>query len=102
MGYEAPDALRRAVQAVRPRISQANVLDLGRGTGLAGVRFKACSDSLVGVDLSPEMVEIARGRTIYDKLEVAEITEWLHRRVQSFDLIIACDTLIYFGDSARS
>ncbi|MDA0207524.1 MAG: hypothetical protein O3A53_19435 [Acidobacteria bacterium] len=56
LGYQAPDALRRAVQSVRPRISQASVLDLGCGTGLAGVQFKACSDSLVGVDLSPEMV----------------------------------------------
>jgi predicted TPR repeat methyltransferase len=65
---------------------------------LAGVQFKAYSDSLVGVDLSPEMVEIARSRNIYDKLEVAEITEWLNRSAQSFDLIIACDTLIYFGD----
>ena len=101
LGYQAPDALRRTVQSARPRISQASVLDLGCGTGLAGVQFKACSDSLVGVDLSPEMVEIARGRNIYDELEVAEITEWLSRSVQSFDLIIACDTLIYFGDLSQ-
>jgi predicted TPR repeat methyltransferase len=55
----------------------------------------------VGIDLSPEMVDLARARSIYDHLEVAEITEWLGRSQQQFDLIVACDCLIYFGDLSQ-
>jgi predicted TPR repeat methyltransferase len=34
-------------------------------------------------------------------LEVAEITEWLGRNPQQFDLIVACDCFIYFGDLSQ-
>jgi predicted TPR repeat methyltransferase len=44
------------------------------------------------------MVELARARNLYDRLEVAEITAWLGRSQQQFDLIVACDCFIYFGD----
>jgi predicted TPR repeat methyltransferase len=50
------------------------------------------------VDLSPEMIELARARNIYDQLEVAEITGWLAANKDHFDLMAACDCLIYFGD----
>jgi predicted TPR repeat methyltransferase len=53
---------------------------------------------MTGVDLSPEMIELARARNIYDRLEVAEITRWLGGNQDHFDLIVACDCLIYFGD----
>jgi predicted TPR repeat methyltransferase len=46
------------------------------------------------------MVEKARARGIYDWLDVAEITDWLSRNQEQYDLIVACDTLIYFGDLA--
>jgi len=44
------------------------------------------------------MIELARARNIYDRLEVAEITRWLTENRDNFDLIAACDCLIYFGD----
>jgi len=42
----------------------------------------------------------ARARAIYDQLDVGEITAWLAACTQRYDLIVACDTLIYFGDLA--
>jgi predicted TPR repeat methyltransferase len=44
------------------------------------------------------MITKAREREIYDRLEVAEVTDWVNRAQESFDLIVACDTFIYFGD----
>lgn len=44
------------------------------------------------------MIELARKRNVYDRLEVAEITRWLSAGQDHFDLIAACDCLIYFGD----
>jgi predicted TPR repeat methyltransferase len=74
------------------------VLDLGCGSGLGGVTFRPRAASLAGVDLSPEMIELAKARNLYDSLEVAEITEWLGRDSDLFDLIVSTDCIIYFGD----
>ena len=75
-----------------------NTLDLGCGSGLAGVSLRPLSSRMVGIDLSPEMIELARAREIYDQLAVAEITDWLDQTDEQFDIIAACDCLIYFGD----
>ena len=75
------------------------MLDLGCGTGLCGELWRERAARLVGVDLSPDMIARARARGVYDQLETAEITRWLVRATSDrFDLVIACDTLIYFGD----
>jgi predicted TPR repeat methyltransferase len=65
---------------------------------LSGIALKQWAAQMTGVDLSPEMIELARARNIYDRLEIGEITEWLHRTGETFDLILSCDCLIYFGD----
>jgi predicted TPR repeat methyltransferase len=44
------------------------------------------------------MIELARARNIYDRLEIAEITGWLNQGDSLFDLIVSSDCLIYFGD----
>ena len=49
------------------------ILDLGCGTGLAGLAFQPLAARLDGVDLSPAMIEKARARGIYDHLDVADL-----------------------------
>ena len=79
-----------------------DVLDLGCGTGLNGVQWRPQARRLVGVDLSEPMVVRTRARRQYDVLETAEITAWLAREpTERFDVIVACDTLIYFWDLAQ-
>ena len=53
---------------------------------------------LVGVDLSSGMLEHARHKQIYTDLAQAELTEFLGAQRQTFDVIVAADTLVYFGD----
>jgi predicted TPR repeat methyltransferase len=54
------------------------------------------------VDLSGAMLEIARGRGLYDELVREEIGDWLARQAPaSLDLILALDVLIYVGDLDR-
>jgi predicted TPR repeat methyltransferase len=100
LGYQAPERLSALLKTVLGERSGLRVLDLGCGTGLSGFRLKPWAAHLTGVDLSPEMVEQARARAIYDRLEVAELTSWLAQDQNYYDLIVACDTLIYFGDLA--
>lgn len=99
----------------------SRILDLGCGTGLAGVQLAAWLESLGwegreaclwGVDLSPKMLEKAQRRDLYQYLYVAEITAWLERNEGTavledevadsdevcFDVILAADVLCYFGD----
>ncbi len=77
----------------------AAVFDLGWGTGLNGARWRSHTGELAGVDLSATMVARARERAIYDQPHQAELTQWLREAPgHRFDLVLACDTLIYFGD----
>ncbi len=98
LGYEGPEHLTVAISDAIGDRRKLSILDLGCGTGLAGERVKDRAANLVGIDLSAEMIERADERKIYDRLEVAEVTNWLNQATESFDLIVACDTFIYFGD----
>src|SRR5690242_3490326 len=99
--YKGPERLFDGIKAALGERSGLRVLDLGCGSGFAGVVLKPISARLIGIDLSPDMIELARKRAIYDVLEVAEITDWLDRTSEHFDLISCCDCLIYFGDLRR-
>ena len=99
--YRGPERLVELVTTVLGPRSGLAILDLGCGSGLAGIRLKPLASLLTGIDLSPEMLELARKREIYDRLELAEITAWLEAGSEQFDLITACDCLIYFGDLNR-
>ena len=98
LGYQGPERIDQGIKSVMGDRSALSILDLGCGSGLVGVAFKNRAAQLVGVDLSPEMIELAKARNIYDRLEIAEITDWLNRTNERFDLIISCDCLIYFAD----
>ncbi len=74
------------------------VLDAGCGTGLCGPLLRPYASRLVGVDLSAGMLEHARQKQIYTELSQAELTEFLASHSQTFDVIVAADTLVYFGD----
>ena len=96
--YQGPERICDAIRSVIGEPKGLNILDLGCGSGLAGMVLKPWAAQLVGVDLSPEMIALAQKREIYDRLEVAEITGWLDESKEIFDLIVTCDVLIYFGD----
>ncbi|HIB90987.1 TPA: tetratricopeptide repeat protein, partial [Candidatus Poribacteria bacterium] len=78
-----------------------NVIDLGCGTGLSGKEFRPISKRLVGIDLSPKMIEIAEGKKIYDLIENIEVNKYLETKSEKYDLFIATDFLIYVGDPTR-
>jgi predicted TPR repeat methyltransferase len=52
------------------------VVDLGCGTGVAGARLRELGFTTIdGIDISPEMLEIAAGRSAYRHLLVADLTD---------------------------
>ncbi|MCM2374645.1 methyltransferase domain-containing protein [Aporhodopirellula aestuarii] len=101
LGYSGPEHLNSVVGEALGERRGLSVLDLGCGTGLAGLTLKDRASRLIGIDLSAEMISRAEERGVYDHLQVAEITEFLRSVTETFDLIIACDALIYFGDLSQ-
>ena len=96
LGYRAPSAIAAALSQ-RAGEKLATVLDAGCGTGLCGPLIRGSCGHLVGVDLSPKMLECARVRNCYDELVVSELTEFLRQQPRTFDAVVCADTLMYFG-----
>lgn len=103
LGYRGPAVLFKAVLAARVAVRKPaffkRTIDLGCGTGLAARAFAAQTDEIIGIDLSPRMIELAQLTGLYAELEVAEIVEGLGRRPQaSADLILGADVMVYVHD----
>ena len=98
LDYHIPEMLSSAVRELSPP-AQMDILDLGCGTGLCGACLRDLARRMVGVDLAPKMLELARGRGCYQELAQAEIGQYLPSQARSsFDLVVAADVLIYIGD----
>jgi len=100
LAYRAPGALRDAITRVAPGRRFARIIDLGCGTGLAGLAFRPLTEWMEGVDLSPRMVAEAARKQIYDHLAVAELRDHLAHADRPFDLVIAADVFGYLGNLA--
>jgi predicted TPR repeat methyltransferase len=99
LGYRTPELIGAALDRL-DLAGGLDTLDLGCGTGLCAPVLRARARTLAGVDLSSNMLEKARARGQYDTLDCAEIGAWLAGRQAEFDLVVAADVLVYFGDLA--
>ena len=69
--------------------------------GLGGAAFRPYCDWLAGVDISPGMVEQARAKGLYDRLEVADLLEFLAAEAGAqHHLVLAADVFVYCSDLA--
>jgi predicted TPR repeat methyltransferase len=103
LGYRGPALLVKAVLAVRAAARKpvlfSRAIDLGCGTGLAARAFAKEVDRLIGIDLSPRMLDQARATGLYAELEESEMLQGLRGKSDaSADLIIAADAMVYVGD----
>jgi predicted TPR repeat methyltransferase len=98
LSYRAPGLLADAVAGLGHK-QFAHAVDLGCGTGLCGAAFRARAKFLTGVDLSPAMIESARGKGLYDHLVVQSLSAFLaSEAAASADLLLGADVLVYVGD----
>ncbi len=99
--YKAPDVLNDAVREAIDHdlsVNKIDILELGCGSGLCGSRFVDIANSLIGTDISPDMLEAAKDKQAYTELYEADLIDALDKYQASMDLIIAMDVLCYFGD----
>jgi predicted TPR repeat methyltransferase len=99
LDYRAPQLVAAAVEAaIGVGRGDLEVLDAGCGTGLCGPLLRPYARRLVGVDLSPAMLQRAELRGSYDALVPADLPDFLEEARQQFDLIASADVLCYFGN----
>lgn len=96
LAYDIPQQLQRLLGIHAGERRFARVADLGCGTGLMGQHL-ANADELVGIDLSPKMLDQARKKKLYARLIAADLIEFLETESATFDLFVAADVLIYMG-----
>jgi predicted TPR repeat methyltransferase len=106
LGYRVPGVMLRMIERALPEVAAGAarlgpVLDLGCGTGLMGATLHdLLGGPLVGVDMSARMVEEARLKGVYARLECCDLETALARETQPYDLILLADVLCYFGEVA--
>ncbi|MFH2123049.1 MAG: tetratricopeptide repeat protein [Pseudomonadota bacterium] len=97
LGYTIPAQLREMLSVDECRHFPMT-LDMGCGTGLSGEAFQDCTEKLIGLDLSPKMLEVAGKKGLYDSLHETDICSFLSGSKVLFDLFIAADVFVYIGD----
>jgi predicted TPR repeat methyltransferase len=98
LGYDAPEKICSAVREATPANHKYDAVDVGCGTGLCGPLLRPFAKQLIGVDLSPKMLEQAAKLGVYDHLMCEELTAFLSRSPGHFDLVVAADVIVYIGD----
>lgn len=99
LDYQLPKHIQHLIQShLHLDLNSLFALDLGCGTGLSGQVIRPFCSSLIGIDLSPNMIEIAQKKSIYDQLICADIMATQAQYSQKVDLLLTADTVPYFGD----
>jgi predicted TPR repeat methyltransferase len=99
LDYQVPALLLQAIQTViKNKTVSWDILDLGCGTGLCAEPLKPLAKTLTGVDLSPNMLEMAATKHLYTELVPMNFVTFLAEKTDAYDLIVAGDALVYVGD----
>ena len=99
LNYQVPNLIREALTPYM--LNQGLIektLDLGCGTGLMAPYLLDLSLRLIGVDISENMIAVAKRLGGYYKLYTDDIMHFLPKHPEEYDLMIAADVFCYFGD----
>jgi predicted TPR repeat methyltransferase len=98
--YSGPQQVAGTLRVLRPD-GVGPTIDLGCGTGLAGLAVQGLVGSIIGVDLSSEMLGKAKARGIYDRLIEDDLLQAMRAQPEvSADAILAADVFFYMGELA--
>lgn len=98
LDYRAPGLIVEAMGRYFSKAKRLHILDAGCGTGLCAPLLKPMAKRLDGVDLSAEMLSIAKMKKLYDRLDEGDLSAVLAKRKKTYDGVVAADVLCYFGD----
>ncbi|MCJ7499205.1 class I SAM-dependent methyltransferase [bacterium] len=100
-GWQIPQLIAEELSHLTPRSSR--VLDAGAGTGLVGRYLGALGYSdLVAIDLSNEMLNKAREKSVYGEFHQMDLAETLNFPDDSFDAVVCSGVLTFSHAPAKS
>ena len=89
-GYIAP---REIAAILKAEFYGAAVLDIGAGTGLVAEHLRGLT--VDALDITPEMLEVARAKGLYRDLILGDLTKTLPMADASYDAVISCGTFTH-------
>lgn len=102
LDYAAPSLMGETLKnlAQNVKLKKMKILDAGCGTGLCGEYLKKYAKfrGLDGVDLSQKMLDVAHRKKLYTHLYQQDLSQFLAKHENCYDLINAADVLTYFGE----
>ena len=90
-GYIAPREIATILRAEADPL--AEVLDIGAGTGLVAEHLRGLV--VDALDITPEMLAVARGKGLYRALLHADLTAPLDIADASYDAVVSCGTFTH-------
>lgn len=98
--YSGPQQVAGTLRVMRPD-GVGPTIDLGCGTGLAGLAVQGLVGPIIGVDLSSEMLAKADARGIYAQLIEDDLLVAMATQADgSAEAILAADVFVYVGELA--
>jgi SAM-dependent methyltransferase len=91
--YEAP-----GLQALLPPVAGLRVLDAGCGGGRTSAWLAEQGARVIGIDVSPELLRLARERVPSGSFSLADLGEPLPFEDGSFDVVVASLVMHYLRD----
>jgi len=102
MKYKGVEKLAHMLKKAHiPAKKSFDIADLGCGTGLAGKVLKKYTGKhgrLTGVDVSQNMLDVAKGKRVYKKLVKNDLLSFMAGEKETYDLLVCLDVFGLFGD----
>ena len=96
MGYALPIRVADAFAAKLNGSQNGRILDVGAGTGLVGQRLNSHDYSNIdGLDISPEMLEVARAKGCYENMIEGDLLSRLLIPDNTYNYIISAGTFTH-------
>jgi SAM-dependent methyltransferase len=90
-GYVAPREIAAILKAeIAP---SAEILDIGAGTGLVAEHLPGLT--VDAIDITPEMLNVSRGKGLYRTLMLGDLTKALDIPDASYDAVVSCGTFTH-------
>lgn len=90
-GYIAPREIAGILQTVAG--PDAQVLDIGAGTGLVAEHLRGLT--VDALDITPEMLDVARAKGLYRTLLLGDLTRKLKIPDATYDAVVSCGTFTH-------
>ena len=98
--YRVPERIAALLKQAFPEL-RFNLLDLGCGTGLVGLYLGPIQGYIIGVDLSPRMIEEAKRHNVYERFHnVNALAALADTPANHYEAITCADALCDIGDAA--